>query len=254
MGTIKTAKIMGVYSISNLVNNKRYIGQSIDIKNRYNYHKYRLSKNKHPNKYLQYSWNKYGEGNFKFEVLEIMENTTKELLTEREEYWFQWYKENGGVYNLRDSVCSNANYKHSEETKEKLRKNMLGRNYTEEHKKHISESKKGWKPSQETIEKFKNRIFTDETKEKLSIAGKNRKHTEETKEKISKANKGKPKSEEHKIKLSISEKGKIISEESKKKMSESRKGRISPKGMLGKNHTEETKKKMSEAWNRRRGI
>ena len=91
---------------------------------------------------------------------------------------------------------------------------------SEEHKRKISESKKGKHPS-------------EEHKRKISEAmkGKHWKLSEETKKKISEARKGKhwKLSEETKKKISEAMKGKHRSEETRKKMSEAKKGRPSPR-------------------------
>jgi group I intron endonuclease len=63
------SKICGIYSITNLKNCKKYIGQSTNIKNRWYTHKYNLRKGQHTNKHLQKSFDKYGEDNFKLEIL-----------------------------------------------------------------------------------------------------------------------------------------------------------------------------------------
>ena len=52
---------IGIYCIENTINNKKYIGQSVEIENRWSKHRSELNKNKHDNDYLQKSWNKYGE-------------------------------------------------------------------------------------------------------------------------------------------------------------------------------------------------
>ena len=62
--------MVGIYSITNTVNGKIYIGQSIDVKDRIAHHKSRLRHNRHENDYLQKAWNKYGEECFEFNVLE----------------------------------------------------------------------------------------------------------------------------------------------------------------------------------------
>lgn len=70
-------KIIGIYCIENKINNKKYIGQSVDIKNRWSKHKNELESNIHHNQYLQQSWNKYGKENFKFYI--IIECSKSEL-------------------------------------------------------------------------------------------------------------------------------------------------------------------------------
>lgn len=77
-------KISGIYCIINIVNNKRYIGSSINIRTRLWKHRSLLRGNKHENPYLQNSWNKYGEHNFDYY---IVEKCSEELLLEREQYY-----------------------------------------------------------------------------------------------------------------------------------------------------------------------
>lgn len=62
-------KICGIYQIVNTVNKNKYIGQSINIKDRIIRHRYQLNNNIHNNQKLQNAWNKYGEDFFKFEIL-----------------------------------------------------------------------------------------------------------------------------------------------------------------------------------------
>lgn len=92
-------KLCGIYCIENILNNKRYIGLSRDIKRRWSEHKAELNSHTHRNQYLQSSWDKYGKANFKFYIIELCD---EELLTERECYYIKLYKtlshENG--YNL----------------------------------------------------------------------------------------------------------------------------------------------------------
>jgi group I intron endonuclease len=97
---------------------------------------------------------------------------------------------------------------------------------------------------------IKGRIYTAETRAKLSAASKGnksmlgKKHTEETKDKIRIANTGKEFSEQRKAKISSANKGRIVSEETKQKLSIAGKGNTRS---LGVKHTEETKAKMSAA-------
>ena len=63
---------IGVYSITNIVNNKRYIGSSkSSFHSRKTKHYNKLIKGIHYNEHLQNAWNKYGENNFIFEVINI---------------------------------------------------------------------------------------------------------------------------------------------------------------------------------------
>lgn len=62
-------KITGIYKITNLVNNKFYIGSSTNLKLRKINHFSRLKNNNHANKHLQSSYNKYGKENFIYEII-----------------------------------------------------------------------------------------------------------------------------------------------------------------------------------------
>ena len=77
---------MGVYQIRNKVNGKIFLGSSKDLKGIINRVKFQLKNNLHINKDMQNDYNKIGEANFGFEILdylepreEMEENYTKEL-------------------------------------------------------------------------------------------------------------------------------------------------------------------------------
>ena len=94
------------------------------------------------------------------------------------------------------------------------------------------------------------RVHSEETKKKISNSLKGFRHSEKSKLKMSKSQKGipKPKSEETKLKLSKSHKGKKLSKEHKNKISIATRGENNP--MFGKKHkpfSTETKLKMSES-------
>lgn len=65
--------MIGIYKITNSIDNTNYIGKSKDIKTRIRKHKYRLTYGIHHNTHLQRAWDKYGAENFLFELLEECE-------------------------------------------------------------------------------------------------------------------------------------------------------------------------------------
>lgn len=97
----------GIYQILNLTNNKRYIGSSKKIENRWREHKTLLRTNKHHSQHLQASFNKYGLSNFEFSILEI---TTEELLQEKENYWCNLFNTHNSKYGYNvAAVTRNGN-------------------------------------------------------------------------------------------------------------------------------------------------
>ena len=87
----------GIYLISNLINNKIYVGQSINIEKRWTQHKRELRNNIHENKRLQNAWNKYGEENFEFSIVEECDINQ---LNQREIYWISKFNSCVNGYNL----------------------------------------------------------------------------------------------------------------------------------------------------------
>ncbi len=96
----------GIYMIKNLANGKVYIGQTKNLQSRYNGHLSKLRHNKMTNAHFQSAFNKYGESNFQFSIIETFENPTKEFLNEREDYWMSFYKsmDRKFGYNKQESI------------------------------------------------------------------------------------------------------------------------------------------------------
>lgn len=86
--------MIGIYKITNLINNKVYIGQSINIASRWRRHRTDANIKDTP---LYQDIRKYGLNNFSFEVIE---ECTKEQLDERERFWIDKYDSYNNGYNL----------------------------------------------------------------------------------------------------------------------------------------------------------
>lgn len=80
---------MWVYKITNLINQKCYVGITNNIKKRWIQHK--SYKGKKENKPLYSAFKKYGISNFKFEVIEEGISSPK-VLGDKERYYIKFYK------------------------------------------------------------------------------------------------------------------------------------------------------------------
>lgn len=178
----------GIYRIVNLFNGKFYIGSAIDIERRKKEHFNQLNKNKHYNIHLQCAYNKYGEQNFIFEVLEKCQPNT---CVEREQYYIDLYDATN--INKGYNIAPNAG-------------SMLGFKFSEESLKRMSESHIGIKDSEETkrkkIAKLTGRPVSDETREKMRKINVGKKMSKESCLKISEAGKGRKMSDNHKEAIS----------------------------------------------------
>ena len=76
--------MIGIYRIRNLVNGKCYYGSSKNIEKRWKTHKNQLRKKTHINSILRNAWEKYGEDNF---IFELVEECDKEMLIELEQHY-----------------------------------------------------------------------------------------------------------------------------------------------------------------------
>lgn len=98
--------MIGIYMIENLIDHKRYIGQTINYNRRLYLHLHYLRNGRHSNKYLQAAWNKYGEDNFRFclfhditkDVLGLSRPEVDRLLDEYEIAWIDFYKASDPEY------------------------------------------------------------------------------------------------------------------------------------------------------------
>jgi len=250
---------MFVYSTTNQLNDKQYIGQTTketDVE-------YLGS-----GLLIMKAIKKYGKGNFKRQILSRC--SSQEELNEQEAFWIGALNSlQPDGYNL--ALGGDGPGRCSKETKRKMSEGRKGIIYSEETKRKISESLKGNIPwnkgiphTEESKRKMsesskgnipwnkgnKGRILSEETKSRMrenrvGMLGKY--HSEETKRKISEASKGRTRSEESKRKQSESMKGHkgywtgIIS---------FRKGKTY-KEIYGVEKAAETKRKISESHKRK---
>jgi group I intron endonuclease len=174
----------GIYMITNKLTNDIYIGQSADLSKRFkNY--FNLSYIKSKDSFIiSRALIKYGYSNFSVTILEYCD---KSDLIIKEQYYFNKLNPQ---YNILKIAGSSRGFKHSEETKIKIRKSLkgiyikeksalFGRIHTEETKNLMSLKKVkennplfGKTHSKDTIElirqKALGRICSEETKLKMS--------------------------------------------------------------------------------------
>lgn len=199
---------MFIYSIINIVNSKKYIGQTIGKpRRRWTTHRNNLRNNKHANKHLQYAWNKYGEENFIFNIIDSPLSESIQSLNMLEQRHILLA---GEVYNLTEG---GKNAKLNAEVRAKLSAKRKGRSLTEEHKRKISEAAMGHKRNL-------GRPRSEEFKLHMAEKSRGKRHSDEVKAKIGAASRARKTSSETRLKMSIASTGKYHTEESKKKMSE----------------------------------
>jgi len=176
--------ISGIYRVRNTIDGKMYIGSSVDVTRRLWEHKNRLVGNKNENPHLQNAWNKYGADNFEFELCDEIATSInkvtrdyKKLLKDNllffEQLWLDNYWDWGCLYNILPIAGSALGSEHSEETKKKIKRIMN----------------------------------SESVRRRNSETHKNKLHSEEHKERIRQAGLGRHLSDQHKINIGISAKG-----------------------------------------------
>lgn len=116
--------VCGIYKIMNLVNGKIYIGSTKNMRKRLWKHRALLRHNKHHNPHLQNSWNKYGEENFDYCIIEVCDET---IQYEREQFYIDTQHPE---YNIAEQVMlpsysEESRRKHSETRKRMFAEGLL---------------------------------------------------------------------------------------------------------------------------------
>lgn len=232
------SKSGGVYRITNIKNGKIYIGSCKCFQVRANQHASSLRNQKHQNKHLQASWNKWGEDSFLFEVLEVVEGdkllrtTLEEKLLQEQIILGNWDK----CFNFQRKPKSNERScfsKNPEKTRKKLSKAIKAAiSNPEERNRRSITAKKMWKNSE----------YRRMMSKKISNAKKGKKRSEAFRKKMSENMK------KRWANPSIAQKylDSFNSELFKNKMSAiAKEGGYQP-DFSGRKHTNETKKKIGQ--------
>lgn len=215
-----------IYSIRNKINGKRYVGLTRDITSRWYHHIYELRRGLHHSSKLQRAFNKYGEDNFEFSVLETVD-CDFDFIASEEIAFIQKYDSCINGYNITHGGEGTDKRVLTEETKEKLRKAMQGNTYALG-KKHSEDTKK------RQSEAMKHCSDIEERKLRASNILIELWNTQEFREKMQLLNKG-----------NTYNLGKHLTEDTKLKLSVSHLGSKNP--FYGKHHTEDTKRALSSS-------
>jgi group I intron endonuclease len=227
-------KIYYLYKITNQINGKNYIGQTIAPKQRWYDHKQASNNPKVP---VQFAIKKYGVQNFMFEIIACCINQDDANWTETELVkQYDSFVANGKGYN---ATLGGMNAPKTEEWKaamSAIKGGWIGKDHTEENKEIFRQYHLGSTHSEETILKqsqtMKEKVadgwmpkttFTPGADATKYWQGKKR--SEESIRKTAEANKGRIVSEETRQKISEAQIGKIIPEEQRQKMSDAKKGK-----------------------------
>ena len=111
----------GIYIIKNKINDKVYIGSSVNIPIRKYSHFYQLRNNRHHNNHLQRFYNIHGKENF---VFEILKECREEDLLSWEQHYLDLYKDK---FNQCEFAGHTLNRIFSEETKRKISNALKGK-------------------------------------------------------------------------------------------------------------------------------
>lgn len=220
-----------IYWIRNMVNGKFYVGSSTQRYVRWRTHKKKLRSNTHHCPHLQAAWNKYGEANFEFSVVERV--LTEVDLHAAEDRWLSEH--------VGKPHCYNAGRRAGAPMRGRTgpAHPSFGKPLPEAQKERLREAAlEQWKTSDPRTGRKHSEYVRAKIREKVQQAlaeGRGGKFipSEETRAKMSASLKG-----------NQNAKGHERTEEHRRRLSEANKGN---QNWLGKSHTEESRMKMGKA-------
>jgi group I intron endonuclease len=209
-----------IYRILCKVNQKSYIGQYKKDTPIPRWNRHIRDAEKGSNCAIHQAIRKYGKDSFEISVLCICES--QEELDKKEDEYITEYNSmiyDNGYNMVRGGKGRAPDFHHKEQHKQKMREFMKNRIVSEETKQKISESRKGTKNN-----------WSEETRLRVAEASRKKatgvKHSEETKRKIGEkskgrqATKGQKRTEEQKKHIGDASRGRKFSEETKQHLSE----------------------------------
>jgi|ERR1035437_306993 group I intron endonuclease len=174
--------MQGIYSITNQVNGKAYVGQDSNMPKRWEKHRQKLQTGIHKNPILQSAWNIYGEGAFAYDPF-LCGPFNAEDLTELEQFYMDKYRAEGKtLYNILPANRSRAGMTNSPEHNRKIAAGNRGKIRTLEMRQKASIINKAWAETHANNQLGKHPSL--ETRQKNSDSHKGNCQSPETRAKI----------------------------------------------------------------------
>lgn len=211
-------KQSGIYCITSKATAMQYVGSAVNLDSRFKRHIRQMKAGTHPNKFLQMDYDRHGEQSFQFQVLELCSDT---VLLEREQHWIDQLGAAVKGYNIALTAGSPMKgRKQSEATRAKMREAHRNRKpISEETRQRLRDAAK----RREEAKKLSGYEVSEETRKKLSEAGKGHTVSDETRERLRKANSRPyrtPAQEAQREALRVIKAGNVVPEEQRRIQSE----------------------------------
>lgn len=173
-------KLPGIYKWTNKINGKVYIGKAVNLWGRLRSY---LSHARKPNKeicQISRAHKKYGFENFQLDLLEVFPQRNKfieEYILTREKFWIEFYRSTKTEFGYNTTLfgTDRTGLSPSADTREKIRKSLLGKKRSNESRERMSQAGLG-------------RKLSEDWKKNIAKGGMGKVKSAETRRKISQAN------------------------------------------------------------------